>query len=72
MKIENLKRAEDLAKELRELKKCSDLLQGGGYVKVYGSSANNWEHVNSYEVKQELRQSILNRMDAIQKEIETL
>lgn len=50
---------------------CSDLLQGGGYVKVYGS-ADTWETVKSIEVKQELRQSILNRIDAIDKEIETL
>lgn len=71
MKIENLERAEKLAKELRELKKCSDLLQGGGYVKVYGS-ADTWEHVNSVEVKQELRQSIIKRMETIEKEIETL
>ena len=71
MKIENLERAEKLAKELRELKKCSDLLQGGGYVKVYGST-DTWEHVNSVEVKQELRQSIIKRMETIEKEIETL
>lgn len=50
---------------------CSDLLQGGGYVKVYGS-ADTWETIKSIEVKQELRQSILNRIDAIDKEIETL
>ena len=71
MKIENLQRAEELARERRELKKCSDLLQGGGDVKVYGS-ANTWEVVKSIEVRQELRQSILNRIDAIDKEIETL
>lgn len=71
MKIENLQRAEELARERKELKKCYDLLQGGGYVKVYGS-ADNWETVKSIEVKQELRQSILNRIDAIDKEIETL
>lgn len=71
MKIENLERAEKLAKELRELKKCSNLLQGGGYVKVYGS-ADTWEYVNSVEVKQELRQSIIKRMETIEKEIETL
>lgn len=71
MKIENLERAEKLAKELRVLKKCSDLLQGGGYVKVYGS-ADTWENVNSVEVKQELRQSIIKRMETIEKEIETL
>lgn len=33
---------------------CSDLLQGGGYVKVYGS-ADTWESIKSVEVKQELR-----------------
>lgn len=71
MKIENLQRAEELARERKELKKCSDLLQGGGYVKVYGSS-DTWEVVKSIEVRQELRQSILNRIDAIDKEIETL
>lgn len=71
MKIENLQKAEELARERKELKKCSDLLQGGGYVKVYGSS-DTWEVVKSIEVRQELRQSILNRIDAIDKEIETL
>lgn len=71
MKIENLQRAEELARERKELKKCSDLLQGGGYVKVYGSS-DTWEVVKSVEVRHELRQSILNRIDAIDKEIETL
>lgn len=71
MKIENLQRAEELARERKELKKCSDLLQGGGYVKVYGS-AETWEVIKSIEVRQELRQSILNRIDAIDKEVETL
>ena len=71
MKIENLEMAEKLSKERKELKKCSDLLQGGGYVKVYGS-ADTWEHINSFEVKQELRQSILTRIEAIEKEIEAL
>lgn len=72
MKLENLKKAEELADKLRKMKRCHDLLQGGGTVKVYGSSADTWEAIPDHAVKEALRQSILNRMSEIEKEVESL
>ncbi|MBQ9532414.1 MAG: hypothetical protein IJR71_00405 [Prevotella sp.] len=71
MKLENLKKAEELADKLRKMKRCHDLLQGGGTVKVYGS-ADIWEAIPDHAVKEALRQSILNRMSEIKKEVESL
>ena len=72
MKIENLKKAQELADKLSKLKRCSDLLQGGGVVKVYGNDANTWEAVPDRGVCNELRESILARMKELEKEVETL
>lgn len=71
MKIENLKRAEELADKMRKLKRCHDLLQGGGLVKIYGST-DNWEAMNDIGVKEALRQNILSRLKELEKEVETL
>lgn len=72
MKIENLRKAQELADKLCKLKRCSDLLQGGGIVKVYGNDANTWEAVPDRGVCNELREAILDRIKDIEKEVETL
>lgn len=72
MKIENLQRAEELANNLKRLKRCSDLLQGGGVVKVYGNGADNWEAIPNVDVKNELRKIVLNKISELEKEVETL
>lgn len=72
MKIENLKKAQELANKLSKLKTCSDLLQGGGVVKVYGNDVNTWEAVPDRGVCNELREAILERIKELEKEVETL
>ena len=71
MEIKNLEKAEMLAGKLRKLKRCSDLLQGGGTVKVYGS-ADNWEAIPSPKICQQLRENILAEMKNIEDEVKTL
>ena len=71
MDIKNLKKAQQLAKELNELKMCRDLLQGGGTVKVYGSN-DTWEVVNSKTAKEALLDGINERIEEIKKEVESL
>lgn len=71
MNIKNLQRAQQLAKELKELEMCRDLLQGGGTVKVYGSS-DTWEVVNSKTAKDALLDGINERIEDINKEVESL
>lgn len=50
---------------------CRDLLQGGGTVKVYGSS-DTWEVVNSKTAKDALLDGINERIEDINKEVESL
>lgn len=71
MDIKNLQKAQQLAKELKELEMCRDLLQGGGTVKVYGSS-DTWEVVNSKTAKDALLDGINERIEDIKKEVESL
>ena len=71
MDIKNLQKAQQLAKELKELEMCRDLLQGGGTVKVYGSS-DTWEVVNSKTAKEALLDGINERIVGIKKEVESL
>lgn len=72
MNIKNLQKAEQLAKELKELEMCRDLLKGGGTVKVYGSSNDTWEVVNSKTAKEALLDGINERIVDIKKEVEEL
>lgn len=71
MEIKNLEKVEMLAGKLRKLKRCSDLLQGGGTVKVYGS-ADNWEAIPSGKICQQLREHILAELKSIEEELKEL
>ena len=68
MNIKNLQRAQQLAKELKELEMCRDLLHGGGIVKVYGNG-DTWEVVNSKLAKNALLNGIIERIEEIKKEV---
>ena len=71
MNIKNLQKAQQLAKELKELEMCRSLLQGGGTVKVYGN-ADTWEVVNSKTAKEALLDGINERIEDIKKVVEEL
>lgn len=71
MDIKNLQKAQQLAKELKELEMCRSLLQGGGTVKVCGNG-DTWEVVNSKLAKDALLDGINKRIEEIKKEVESL
>lgn len=71
MNIKNLQRAQQLAKELKRLEMCRDLLHGGGTVKVYGNG-DTWEIINNKTAKIALLDGIKKGIEEIQKEVESL
>ena len=72
MDIKNLKRANDLGKELEELKLCRDLLSGGGYVKVVGSSENTFGVIQNRNTREAILCCVKERIKAVEEEVKTL
>lgn len=72
MDIKNLKRANELGKELEELKLCRDLLLGGGDVKVVGNSEDTFGVIRDRDTKEAILCSVKERIKAAKEEVKTL
>lgn len=70
MEIQNLQRANDLAKELKELKAAISFLQGGGVVKVCGN--DTFACVLHRGTKDKILKVLHERTEEILEEIKTL
>ena len=73
MKIENLKRANELASELKELESASRILLHGGIIRlVERNDASSFAEINHSGTKGHILSCIQGRIKAINKEVEKL
>lgn len=70
MKLYNLKRANDLAKELKELKDALRFLRAGGEVKIYNS--DYFARIDDQGTKDKISKILLERIREIEAIVETL
>lgn len=70
MEIKNLERANQLAKEMKELKMAIRLLQGGGAVKVCGN--DTFAVVHDRKTKDKILKALFERNEEIEEEVKTL
>lgn len=70
MEIQNLPRANDLAKELKELKAAISFLQSGGIVKVFGN--DTFASVFNRDTKDKILKVLHERTEEILEEVKSL
>lgn len=70
MKLSNLKRAYDQARELEELKDALRFLRAGGEVKIYYS--DNFARIDDQGTKEKIIKILLERIREIEAIMETL
>lgn len=70
MELQNLARANDLAKELKELTAAIRFLQGGGTVKI--CSNDTFACVHDRATKDKILKALFERKDGIEEEVKTL
>lgn len=70
MKIQNLERANQLAKEMKEMNMAIRLLQGGGVVRVCGNGT--FAVVQDRKTKDKILKALFERNEEIEIEVETL